>query len=84
MSNANEAGPTLGECLDHHNFLIFGEPVEPIDAGTSALASEIARRWNAHPDLVAACEALLSDDLQAYAQAVSLARAAIRKARGAS
>lgn len=58
------------------------------------LHAEIVRRWNAHADLVAACEALVTlwdspepftgaDALQMIGEATERARAAIAKAGGA-
>lgn len=82
MGSNHEAAPVLGECLDHHNFLIFGEPVEPINAGTSALAAEIARRWNAHEDLIEALELVVWHEGRLTGSDWTEVRAAIAKATG--
>jgi hypothetical protein len=47
-----------------------------------ANAAEIARRWNAYPDLLAACESVLLADGEEWETGKRVLRAAVAKARG--
>lgn len=75
----------LTDSAEESNELAAVIGVSPEDAEN--LAAEIARRWNAHADLLAAAEEALrvAEGLPARPDYVpNLLRAAIRKARGAS